>query len=171
MKTLAFFNEENVSEKNIGNLRKHQATRGVIFDHKGLVCLLYSKKHGWYELPGGAIEGTETREAAFLRECKEESGCEVEIVKDLGVTFEVRFKYDLLVETFCYLARVEGEKGNPDMADDEKELGLEVLWFEPTEAASILAKMVESDDLYKRYLKERAEIILSEGIAQNQLLN
>ncbi|MBU0704728.1 MAG: NUDIX domain-containing protein, partial [Chloroflexi bacterium] len=40
---------------------------------------------GWWALPAGYIEADESAEQAALRECKEETGLEVELVELFGV--------------------------------------------------------------------------------------
>lgn len=50
----------------------------------GKLLLLFRKKHGHYEFPGGKVEGNETLKQTALRETKEEIGCDVKLIKYLG---------------------------------------------------------------------------------------
>jgi len=55
----------------------------AIIENENLL-LLWKKKHGHYEFPGGKVESGETDEATAVRETREEIGCAVELLKDLG---------------------------------------------------------------------------------------
>jgi len=50
----------------------------IIEDNK--VLLLKKTTRNWYELPGGTIEDSESKEDAAVREMREEIGCDVEIL-------------------------------------------------------------------------------------------
>ncbi len=50
----------------------------------GKLLVLWKKKHGHYEFPGGKVEVGESLEEAAIRETKEEIGCDVQLIKKLG---------------------------------------------------------------------------------------
>ena len=60
------------------------ASRGVLIDDQLNAAMMYMSEPNLYKLPGGGIEADETREEALLREIKEETGYEAEIIYDLG---------------------------------------------------------------------------------------
>lgn len=64
--------------------------KGVVIDSDNNVCVYTI--HGRSLFPGGGIEDGETPEQAFVREAKEEIGCDVEIDFLLGVAAEFRNK-------------------------------------------------------------------------------
>ena len=65
--------------------------RGVLLNEKNEVCLnkIYNDDifghRDYYETPGGGKKVNETIRAALLRELLEETGYEVEIIKELGM--------------------------------------------------------------------------------------
>ena|SRR3990167_5574230 len=50
----------------------------------GKLLLIWKRKRGHYEFPGGKVRPGETLEQTAKREAREEIGCEVELIKYLG---------------------------------------------------------------------------------------
>jgi len=65
----------------------------IVINKKKEILVLFRKKYGHYELPGGKVELNETIEQAALRECKEETGVNLELIKYIGYEeFEIEEK-------------------------------------------------------------------------------
>lgn len=62
-------------------LEKHFTASALIIDN-GKVLLLYHKKLGVWLYPGGHIEKNETPDQTVIREVKEETGLDIEIIGD-----------------------------------------------------------------------------------------
>jgi len=129
MLSITVINLENVSNEEIINYKTREASRAVVFDNERRVAVLHATKYNYYKLPGGGIENEESPEIALKRECLEEIGCNVEILKDLGIILEYRKKYNLINKSYCYIAKLIGEKGNPQLMQDEIEEGFETVWL------------------------------------------
>ena len=72
------------------------------------------KFHKTWEFPGGGVDWGETPEGAIVRETKEETGYEVEIVKTLQRIFtktEVASTYRYQVFLVPYVCRIIGGGG------------------------------------------------------------
>jgi 8-oxo-dGTP diphosphatase len=134
MKLLKLINLENTSEQEAGTFFVREAARAIVFDSSNLVGLLYSTKFNYYKLPGGGVELGEDHETALKRECKEEIGCDIEILGELGMIIEYRRKYSLKQTSFCFTAKVIGEKGVPELTSDEIKEGFETVWLPLEEA-------------------------------------
>lgn len=102
----------------------------VIVDDGGRILLTRRADNGRWAVVSGILEPGEQPAAAIVREIREETGVEVELVRLSGVDVTAplthangdRAQYlDL-----CFLARHTG--GTPHPADDEN---LEVRWFDP----------------------------------------
>lgn len=117
------------------------AARAVVFDNDKNIGILYVGKYNYHKLPGGGLEGDEVIEEALKRECLEEIGCSIEIFGELGEIIEYRDKWSLKQHSYCYLANVVGEKGNPDFTQKEIDNGFEIKWM-PLEDA---IKLLEND--------------------------
>ncbi|MSR86060.1 NUDIX hydrolase [Candidatus Woesearchaeota archaeon] len=53
---------------------------GCIIIEKNKVLLIRKKSNNWFEIPGGTIEAHETPQQTAIREMKEETCCDVEIL-------------------------------------------------------------------------------------------
>jgi 8-oxo-dGTP pyrophosphatase MutT (NUDIX family) len=65
---------------------------GVILNEDGEMLLLHrnTPQLSRWEIPGGKVEAGETPAAAVVRECKEELGVDIEVVKELPETILIR---------------------------------------------------------------------------------
>ena len=144
MKQIKIINLENVSEDEVSKYSVREAARAIVFDDNKLVALLHATKNHYYKLPGGGIEKGENNEEALKRECREEIGCDVEIVEDLGLIVEYRKKFKVKQTSYCYIAKLVGEKGVPNLEPDEIEEGFETVWLSFEDAMN---KVKESETL------------------------
>jgi 8-oxo-dGTP diphosphatase len=78
---------------------------------------------GFWALPGGRLEGDETLEECCIREAKEESGLEVEIVRLLGI-YSDPARDPRKIIAVAYLCRPKGGKEFPQLGEIS-----EVKWF------------------------------------------
>lgn len=92
-------------------------SKGFVFDQEGRACLLHVGN--LYGLPGGGIERGETPEQAFIRECKEEIGCFIEVVLQIGAVLQTKARQAKKYEIHYFIGKVIGEKGKPEPASAE----------------------------------------------------
>lgn len=111
---------------------------GVIFNEEGKVLLVKNPRKGW-EYPGGMVEQGETVAQGLIREIKEESGVDVEIVNLVGVYSNTKKKkgYNGVKEiptivTIDFICKYIGGK----LTTSEE--SLEVKWFSIEEALKII---------------------------------
>lgn len=118
--------------------RLRKAARAVIFDKDDKICLLNVSKRHHHKLPGGKMEPGEDAIRALKREAKEETGCEIEIVKEIGRIREYRDRFSQISDSDCYLVQVKGKKGEPVFTASEKEKGFKLLWVDLDKAIDLL---------------------------------
>jgi len=108
-------------------------TVDVIIEHGGGIVLIERKNppHGW-ALPGGFIDYGESAEDAAVREAREETGLELENLRQFHVYSDPRRDCRMHTLTIVFTAR---GVGLPRAADDAK--GIRV--FRPSELPSSMA--------------------------------
>jgi ADP-ribose pyrophosphatase YjhB (NUDIX family) len=161
MKLLRTFNRENVSETEAGTWKRRRAVRTVVFDQDNNVALIHVGKHRYYDLPGGGVEPEETWEQGCIRECKEEIGCDIEIVGEIGRTLEYRKQHERINESFCFVGKVVGKKGLPSLEEEELASEMETIWVPMDKALELFHTMDIPEHLYDRYVVERSVVFLN----------
>ena len=118
-----------------------------LLDHPGQPIVLIERKHpplGW-AIPGGFVDVGETVESATIREAKEETCLDVELVALLGLYSNPARDVRGHTVTAVYVARAHG---NPTAADDAMNLAVFRLDQLPTTLAFDHALILED---YVRY--------------------
>ncbi len=143
------------------------ASRAVVFDADSNVALLHATKKHFHKLPGGGIEQGEDIETALRRELIEEIGCSVKNLRELGSVEEFRNKWELHQISYCFLADLDGEKGMPDLEEDEIADGFEPVWMSIEDAIKTLESEAPVEDYEGKFIQLRDVTLLR--AAQSQL--
>lgn len=155
MKPLAIFYQRDVfplmSETLSVEFEDRPTGKAVIFDENKHIALVGNKVNSFYLLPGGGVDKDESVKDAIIRECLEETGCNVELDKFLGVVEDYRNRDKKHCISYCYTASVVGKKEKLSLTPDEEKNGMHVIWIELNEAVRILDE--EIDDLRKGKVK------------------
>ncbi len=130
-------------KESYGPLRK--TSRVALFDEHSNVALHYYSTNGGYFMIGGGVEDGESIEDALIREIKEEVGCKIKNVKELGIIIEhgVGKEVKHTQENYCFTALVDGEKGTPQFTEQEIEWGIQLVWFKLDEAIEKVKSLEE----------------------------
>ena len=163
MKQLKLINPENVSEEEIKKYLVREAGRAVVVDEDKKIALLHVSKENYYKLPGGGIEEGEDKMSALKRECLEEIGCNVEVINEIGSIVEYRKIFNLKQTSYCYLAKVKGQKGMPDFTENENEKGFEQVWLSYDEALKALTESKATSIEGNSYIVPRDTTFLKEA--------
>lgn len=148
MKLLKLLNDEKITEEELKNFKYRRVSRAIAFDTEGKIALVHAKIKNYYVLPGGGVRENETLEQGAIREAKEEAGCDVKIIDEVGIVKEYIKSKELINEQFCYVAKVIGEKSNLNLDEYEMEEGMEVVWVDINEAINLLkTNEQESQDI------------------------
>ena len=75
---------EKIQQKIIITPKHIVSAATIVLNSKNEILLIKGPKRGW-EVPGGQVEEGESLTAAAIRETKEESGIDVEILKFCGI--------------------------------------------------------------------------------------
>lgn len=163
MKQLKLINPENVSEEEIKNYDTREAARAVVIDKDGNIALLYVSKANYYKLPGGGIDEGEDKKSALLRECQEEIGCDVEVLSEIGSIIEYRKIQNLKQTSYCYLAKVKGDKGTPNFTESEIRAGFKQVWLSYNDSLNAMRDGQPPHTEGKEYIKPRDTTFLEEA--------
>ncbi len=140
--------------------KKRRATRGLLFN-KGKVALMYIGSMDCYSLPGGGIEKGETIKEGLIREMKEETGCVVEIVKELGKTQEKRTQHlghGLDQTSYGYLTKLI-KKGKPKFTKEEIGSKTKLKWISIKKVVSVI-KEKPTKDYSSKFINKRTLIFV-----------
>jgi 8-oxo-dGTP diphosphatase len=99
------------------NSPKHFVSAAAIVINENNEILLIKGPHRGWEMPGGVVEEGESLSQAAIRETKEESGVDIEIIRFCGI-------YQNVKESICntlFLARQIG--GEPVTTNESLETG------------------------------------------------
>lgn len=160
MRLLATFNPEKVTAEESAAYTTREAARAVVFDAEGKIGLLDVSKWHYHKLPGGGFEEGEDAVSALRRECREEIGCEIEIVAYLGEVVEYRKTFGVKQSSYCYLAKLSGTKGVPSFMPDEIEAGFRVVWVEPDAALAMLCADKPGEKQGELYIVPRDRLVI-----------
>lgn len=164
MKQLIEIHEQNVNpgapSVDESQFRTREAARAVVFDADGKVALLHVGKHKYHKLPGGGIDAGENIPTALARELMEEIGCEAEVTGELGEVIEHRNRFEMIQKSYCFTAKIVGEKGAPDFTEHELANEFSIVWANDLEHAIELLEADKPDNYEGKFIKIRDTAIL-----------
>lgn len=99
--------------------------RGIV-KKEDKFLLVHNKKWDFYTFPGGGIEENESKEDACYREVLEETGVKVKVLS-LKTTVKEYF-IDSKWTNFYYICEYI-EMGEPNLTEEEIEVGMETVWL------------------------------------------
>lgn len=132
-------NLKNISESEYEKYEVRETARAVVLDSENKMALIYTSMWGYYQIVGGGIEQGESIEEGLKRECREEAGVEIEILSKLCDVTEIKDFEKQVMNSYCFVARVVGEKGKASFTESELEKGgFESVWMEFEEAFRVI---------------------------------
>ncbi len=143
------------------------SVRGIIFDDKNNIAMIYSKKYHFYKFPGGGIEGNETHLETLTREVKEETGLTLipDSMKEFGEVLKIQKGNEdgenviHIQQNFYYTCKVEDEIGEQNLDNMERDLDF-VLKFVPVDEAIRANAELKNDDAFVKQMTERERRVL-----------
>ncbi|EHK48299.1 uncharacterized protein TrAtP1_001058 [Trichoderma atroviride] len=138
------------------------STRVVAIRSSGEVAIIHVKVGNYYKLPGGGIEANESHSDAALREVKEETGAAVALRGDYFATTE-EFRFHLHQISYCYLADVLDDTGEPCLTEEELADGFTYQWMDIYKAVEIMAAAVPTTE-FGCFVKERDAYVLAVAV-------
>jgi len=138
------FDPSFVPPKNLDDYKIRRAARGILLNDTKMAVLFVSSAN-YHKLPGGGIESDETKEIAFTREVKEETGCDCKILDTIpqgSVVLETRDKFKLFQISYIFFCKLVGkpigEPGETHLTPHEIAGGRELKWVPVDQVIGLL---------------------------------
>lgn len=138
------------------------SVRAVVLNSAQKIALVYIKNRRYHKLPGGGVEDGESIAASLRRELREEVGCEVRLLHEVGRVIEYRDRAGQLRDSYCWIAQLVGELQEPKLTQDEKEKGLEIHWMGLEEAINVI-RDEKADNYFGIFIHARELAFLLEA--------
>lgn len=138
VKLLKLVNDDEINDDEASIFKYRRVARVVAFDKEGKIALVHAKIKNYYALPGGGVEVNESLKEGAVCEVREEAGCDVKIIDEIGIVKEYLKSKELVNEQFCYLAEVVDKKSSLKLDQYEIEEGMEVIWVDVNDAINLL---------------------------------
>lgn len=119
------------------------AVRTVLVNDKGEMALFKVRNLDYYKLPGCEINITDHLLDALNTEYRTIFNNTIRPVFTIGKVTEHRSKHDTLITSYCLHARVSSN--NTILPDYEKSQGLELVWYSPEKALSLIKSSLPTD--------------------------
>ncbi|KAK4125650.1 hypothetical protein N657DRAFT_273747 [Parathielavia appendiculata] len=139
-----------------------QAVRVVAFNARGEVAILYAKRENYYKLPGGGLEPGEDHETAAKREFQEETGGLIKLRGNGCIAATKEFRFSQCQVSYCYVADLVDDSGEPALTEEEIDDGLGHLWMPVEEAKRVIAAAEPTSD-FGRSVKGRDIYLLDQA--------
>lgn len=122
---------QDIGEENKGDIlyKVRKAVRAVVFDQDKKIALFFVSKNNYHKLPGGGIDDGEEIEKTLEREVMEETGCEIDVKAEIGMTVEYRDDFEQIQFSYCFLADMIKDSNQTSFTEKEKNDGFELKWM------------------------------------------
>ena len=132
--------DEDIGEKSIqmDNPQIRYGARGIVLREDGKIAVFNKSNKNEYKLPGGGIEGNEKSQEAFKREVLEETGCVIEVIKELGIAEEYKTLGNFKQISYVFVGKVLEDTNNLNVTQKEKDEGAKLIWETPSNALKLI---------------------------------
>jgi len=151
---------DGIDRKSINKVNHKVSCRSVVVSD-GKVLTVFFEKTKHYNLPGGGVEISESLENCCVRETKEETGYDIEIISPTVTIFE--YYPESTWETHYFQAKLKSDAGELNLTHEEIDAMISTRWVEIYELLDILESAPTNHD-YGQNIHERELIGLLNSI-------
>ena len=142
MNCIRILKDEDFGLESVGfnNPRIRYGARGIIIREDGKIAIFNKSNKNEYKLPGGGIDEGEDIKEAFKREVLEETGCEIEIIEELGTIEEHKSLDNFKQISYLFVGKVLKDNNQLELTQKEKEEGAKLLWVDKEEGLKLITQ-------------------------------
>ena len=126
------------------NPRIRYGARGIIIREDGKIAIFNKSNKNEYKLPGGGVDKDEDIKEAFKREALEETGCEVEIIKELGTIEEHKSLDNFKQISYLFVGKVLKDNNQLNLTQKEKDEGAKLIWVDKEEGLKLITNCFDN---------------------------
>jgi ADP-ribose pyrophosphatase YjhB (NUDIX family) len=130
------------------------AARAVIIDQSNNTAILSVKNGEYFKIPGGTLDDQEDIKDGLKREILEEAGCDIEVLDKIGEHEFYVSEKDKTYRSTCFLAKLKGNRGEPQFDDWEKSRDFMLLWINIDKAIKVFEN-IHPTDPYEKIIHHR----------------
>jgi len=180
MKLIYKVTDADIGEKCVEsqNPRVRLGARGIVIREDGKIAVFNKVNKNEYKLPGGGIEENENPEIAFEREVLEETGCEVEIIENMGTIEEHKTLDNFKQISYVFVGKVLKDTNQLHVTKKEKDEGAKLIWETPENALKLITNCFDNliaskyESVYHtKFIVYRDRKILEKYIELNKVKN
>ncbi len=123
--------------------KKRISARGIVLREDGKIAILNKVQMNEYKLPGGGSEPQENPVETFKREVLEETGCDVEVISQLGYAEERKSLKNFKQISYVFVGKVVDDHGFLKLTEKEKAEGAKLIWVTANKALELVTKCMK----------------------------
>lgn len=145
MKCIRVLKDEDFGLESVefNNPRVRYGARGIIIREDGKIAIFNKSNKNEYKLPGGGVDKGEDIKEDFKREALEETGCEIEIIKELGTIEEHKSLDNFKQISYLFVGKVLKDNNQLELTQKEKDEGAKLLWVDKEEGLKLITDCFE----------------------------
>jgi len=133
---IAIIKDSDIGYEDIkfNNPQVRYASRGIVFNKDNKIAIFNKVNKNEFKLPGGGVEKEETFSEAFIREVREETGCILDNIKEIGYVEEYKSQSNFKQISKVFIGECRKQNNFLNLTEKEKDEGGTLLWMDIDEA-------------------------------------
>ena len=133
---IAIIKDSDIGYEDIkfNNPQVRYASRGIVFNKDNKIAIFNKVNKNEFKLPGGGVEKEEHFLEAFIREVREETGCILDNIREIGYIEEHKSQGNFKQISKVFIGECRKQNNFLNLTEKEKDEGGTLLWMDIDEA-------------------------------------